>query len=455
MSHCLLLLRISHKISLRSFQPFIRHDRKRIRRSSFPSAHFSRELTKNLHSPVSSDLKEPILKAANMGGLRASMDDFADGLDCYGSDAGSLVELDAVNDNIFDEEFDPSVLLKEPLFDDAPLHHDRMFNKSSMAEEDFGTFVEVAPVPQAVPTTPTDSGTSSPYMTTPRNYLMDEQMGRLGNEMRGMAVAPQGLPLLDHQSYQPMPHHRRQSPTPMGYGGTVPIGSPYGNSPPSPPMMSSARRTGLEMNTSPSMMPPDMISVHSMPNSVQSDLRSVSSFEGPTRSQSASSPVAPGQEIKSFNEAMEKLCESMKRSAMSRNLVKQLSGRNIVKQSSARALSLTTKQGSMRSLPRQGSGRFQLAKELSNHSLHTQLSSRSLHKQLSGRNLAENSGRVTPTGTVPVRRMSIDMKHRICTSPGRGIYRQRSSGSLNGKRAMLQIDDSAMGIFYPEDTMNT
>jgi hypothetical protein len=384
------------------------------------------------------------------------MEDFSDGLDSYGSDAGSLGETEPMNDNIFDEEFDPSVLLKEPLFDDVPVHHDRMFNKSSMAEDDFGTFVEVAAVPPAVPSTPTDSGTSSPYMSTPRNYLMDEQMGRLGNDMRGMAVAPpQGLPLLDHQNYAPVPrHHRRSSPPPaMGYGGTVPIASQYRNSPPSPPMMSSARMTGLDMNTSPSMMPPDVISVHSMPNSVQSDLRSVSSFEGP---RSQTSPVAAGQEIKSFNEAMEKLCESMKRSAMSRNLVKQLSGRNIVKQGSSRALSLT-KQSSMRSLPRQGSGRFQLAKELSNRSLHTQSSSRSLHKQSSGRNLTENSGRVTPTATLPVRRMSVDAKHRICTSPGRGMYRQMSSGSLNGKRAqstMLQIDDSAMGIFYPEDTIH-
>lgn len=109
------------------------------------------------------------------------------------------------------------------------------------------------------------------------------------------------------------------------------------------------------------------------------------------------------QSSASLNNAMEKLCDSMKRSAMTRSIVKQISGRNLVKQTSSRGLLL-----------RQNSG--------------LQRSSRSL--------MDENSGR-----SVSIRRMP-NAKHHL----------QHSQHSLNGHSnhggsVNLQIDGRNMGAF--------
>lgn len=112
-----------------------------------------------------------------------------------------------------------------------------------------------------------------------------------------------------------------------------------------------------------------------------------------------------------LNEAMEKLCESMKRSAMSRSLVKQFSGRSLVKQGSARSL-----------LARQNSGL--MMKQRSNRSLMRHNSNRSL--------MDDASGRGTPTSAVPIRRhSSMNAKHHL-QHPGRGVYRHDSQQSLGG-----------------------
>jgi hypothetical protein len=120
-----------------------------------------------------------------------------------------------------------------------------------------------------------------------------------------------------------------------------------------------------------------------------------------------------------LNGAMEKLCESMRRSAMSRNLVKQLSGRSLVKQGSARQL-----------LSRQNSG---LNRQGSQRGLNKQGSQRSLMKQSSQRSLMEDgSGRGTPTvAALPVRRPS-NNKHQL-QHPGRGLFRHNSVHSMGGQ----------------------
>ena len=145
-----------------------------------------------------------------------------------------------------------------------------------------------------------------------------------------------------------------------------------------------------------------------------------------------------------LGEAMEKLCESMKRSAMSRNMVKQLSGRSLVKQGSGRQLvprqnsGLMVRQGSNRSLMHQGSQR----------SLVHQSSQRSLIKQGSNRSLVDDgSGRGTPTA-VPIRRMS-NTKHQL-QHPQRGVFRHNSVQSLNSQSnhgLSLQVDGRNMGPF--------
>lgn len=130
-----------------------------------------------------------------------------------------------------------------------------------------------------------------------------------------------------------------------------------------------------------------------------------------------------------ITEAMEKLCESMRRSAMSRNLVKQLSGRSVQRQGSARSLSRSNSGAGMR-------------------------------KQLSGRSLSGNlgddgSGRGTPTRAVPIRRLS-DAKHRLHqrSAPGnRGAFRTNSMGSQTSNpsggrttpKTFLQLDDQSLG----------
>lgn len=46
----------------------------------------------------------------------------------------------------------------------------------------------------------------------------------------------------------------------------------------------------------------------------------------------------PGNDLQSYNDAMEKLCKSMKRSAMSRNIIKELSNRSLQKDGSSRSM---------------------------------------------------------------------------------------------------------------------
>ncbi|CAB9502705.1 expressed unknown protein [Seminavis robusta] len=141
----------------------------------------------------------------------------------------------------------------------------------------------------------------------------------------------------------------------------------------------------------------------------------------------ANTPSDPG-----INEAMEKLCESMRRSAMSRNLVKQLSGRSV------------QRQGSSRTLSRSNSSGTGMRKHLASHG-------RSMSGNLGGMG-GDGSGRDTPTRTVPIRRLS-GAKHRLIgrAAPGnRGAFRQNSMGSQgsvggNGARTFLQLDDQSLG----------
>merc|ERR1712226_320715 len=97
------------------------------------------------------------------------------------------------------------------------------------------------------------------------------------------------------------------------------------------------------------------------------------------------------KDLEAFSIAMEKLCQTMKRSAMSRTLVKQLSGRSLVKQSSGR------------NLMKQHSGRNLGA----------------LSRQASGRSLTCESdspgnfgGQVAPSN-IPLRKSHVNPKHRI------------------------------------------
>jgi len=189
------------------------------------------------------------------------------------------------------------------------------------------------------------------------------------------------------------------------------------------------RMSGGSLPTSPNLVP----SIAQMSASVHGrGSRTSGRTRGPTPRVDANGKVIANTSADpGINEAMEKLCESMRRSAMSRNLVKQLSGRSV------------QRQGSARSISRSNSGLGP----------RKQLSGRSLSGNLGG--LDDGSGRGTPTRTVPIRRPS-DAKHRLHqrAAPGnRGAFRQNSMGSqssvASGGRAtpktFLQLDDQSLG----------
>ena len=114
------------------------------------------------------------------------------------------------------------------------------------------------------------------------------------------------------------------------------------------------------------------------------------------------------------NEAMEKLCESMRRSAMSRTLVKQLS--------SARA-----------PIARSSSGRAPVQR--------TNSGRRTVGRQIS----RTNSGKAVQrhhSGTAdlqPVRRMTQDPKHRLMAPGNRGVFRNHSTTAVMGNHSLQNM----------------
>jgi hypothetical protein len=114
------------------------------------------------------------------------------------------------------------------------------------------------------------------------------------------------------------------------------------------------------------------------------------------------------------NGAMEKLCESMRRSAMSRTLVKQLSGRTVHRTPSGRSIQRTS--SDRMNLVHANSGR-QVARASSSKGL-----------QRSNHGMAEHQ---------PVRRMAQDTKHRM--TPTRGVFRHHSSTAAMGVQGLAAI----------------
>jgi hypothetical protein len=186
---------------------------------------------------------------------------------------------------------------------------------------------------------------------------------------------------------------------------------------------------GGSLPTSPNGMP----SVAQMNASIRAgnSSRTGGRTRGPTPKVDVNGKVIPEtSNDPGINEAMEKLCESMRRSAMSRNLVKQLSGRSVQRTGSARSLSRSNSGVGMRK---------------------QQMLGRSLSGGLSRGD--DGSGRAgTPTRIAPIRILS-NSKHRLQgrASPGnRGTFRTNSMGSQasahsQGGNTFLQLDDQSLG----------
>jgi hypothetical protein len=156
---------------------------------------------------------------------------------------------------------------------------------------------------------------------------------------------------------------------------------------------------------------------------------------------------------------MEKLCKTMKHSAMSRTIVKQLSGcsltkqgsgRNLTKQNSGRDLSAIALQAAGRSheMQKQLSGQnILLQKQLSASHLSCQLSFNSINGDLA---TAVSSGRLTPP-RMPSKCSLVETKHQISReaqaagnggAPGQGISRQISNSALGNCLMALQVNDA-------------
>ena len=167
----------------------------------------------------------------------------------------------------------------------------------------------------------------------------------------------------------------------------------------------------------------------------------------------------PGNDLRSYNDAMEKLCESMKRSAMSRNLVKGFSNHSLQKDGSSRSIGSGT-QITHPSTSRQSSGRSLnvVSRNSSARSLVQQNSGRALVQQGSVRSLDDN-GLATLSAAYPSQRHSshrhsFEAKHRA----RRGVFRHNSSNAVHGSRPRghsmnQQYDDSGLGLVFDGKNM--
>lgn len=167
----------------------------------------------------------------------------------------------------------------------------------------------------------------------------------------------------------------------------------------------------------------------------------------------------PGNDLRSYNDAMEKLCESMKRSAMTRNLVKGFSNHSLQKDGSSRSIGSGT-QITHPSTSRQSSGRSLnvVSRNSSARSLVHQNSGRALVQQGSVCSL-DDDGLATLSTAFPSQRHSshrhaLEARHRA----RHGVVRHNSSNAVHGSRPrghrMSQpYDDSGLGLVFDGKNM--
>jgi hypothetical protein len=148
------------------------------------------------------------------------------------------------------------------------------------------------------------------------------------------------------------------------------------------------------------------------------------------QSYAASQGAGGAGQPSNVNEAMEKLCESMRRSAMSRTLVKQLSGRTINRAGSG--ITSLNRAGSGRGVQRANSGRQRdLVRANSGRQLSRANSGKAIQRTHSGaQQFLFTSGNDGTGELQPIRRMSQDPKNRMI--PSRGVFRNHSTTAAMG-----------------------
>jgi hypothetical protein len=161
----------------------------------------------------------------------------------------------------------------------------------------------------------------------------------------------------------------------------------------------------------------------------------------------ASAGGADGQPA-NVNEAMEKLCESMRRSAMSRSLVKQLSGRTLQRSHSGRGVARSNsarmapvRSNSGRQLSRANSGKSIQRTHSGMQSMLVQSSSAAAGVVTPG--MDSSVGSVGSKGNEMAARrlsgMSISQNSRNRMTPTRGVFRHHSSTAAMGNNRMSSL----------------
>jgi hypothetical protein len=170
----------------------------------------------------------------------------------------------------------------------------------------------------------------------------------------------------------------------------------------------------------------------------------------------------PG-DLRTYNDAIVNLSKYMKRSAMSRQLVKQLSGQSVSKTNSTRSISSGSRSTYPPSHPssRQNSARSLASKQNSNQSLLHQDSGRTLMSQDSRRGLVrhptfrsiDDNGLASHDHGSPyaARLPNLDAQHlaqpSINNAPGRAVFRHNSHNAVLDNRQSIgflsELDDSA------------
>ena len=141
----------------------------------------------------------------------------------------------------------------------------------------------------------------------------------------------------------------------------------------------------------------------------------------------------PGGQPSNVNEAMEKLCESMRRSAMSRTLVKQLSGRTPINRAGSGMGMSMNRAGSGRGVERANSGRQRdLVRANSGRQISRAHSGKAIQRSHSGAQqfLLSTGGNDGTPELQPIRRMSQDPTKRMV--PSRGVFRNHSTTAVMG-----------------------
>jgi hypothetical protein len=373
-------------------------------------------------------------------------------------------DLNFLDDDIEDdsEDFDPNALLSEPLMDDdsiefgllssdpsnfepepptfqfngssqqkvqGPVQYESFQQPQHQQQQSFNNFIQTKT--RHTPHNPLQNGRSgqdtflplndsdshiqeSQQAVTMRMQELQQQIHQVQNQIQHVQYQSSQLELQSSQREDPSNVPQPQNSQGYNVQGMVNNAGMSRNPPdrsvsaPVMPRSGNFSRGFMEAQQQPQAQAP---SLAAMAASLQRGQQTDDS------SQSFGKQSAQGQDPGNVSEAMEKLCESMRRSAMSRNMVRQLSGRSAP---TSRGMGKSKSGGLVRG---------------------------NMSRTHSGADALVRPG--------PIRRLTHDSKHRIQRDalsssggpPGRGVFRHKSSQGALAGTTRSQIDDNTRGKF--------